>query len=98
MKKFSFSFLLLFFLFSVIQAQVSKKDNVKTNNVEITKDGNYVALTSTKTLFTDTITGKTYTDTKGVVYPVYKSKNEKLYVWKTSKKSGNMYKFYLKFE
>jgi hypothetical protein len=94
MKKFLFSFLLLFFLFSVVYAQSTPKKETKPN-VEITKDGNFVAVTSTKIAFTDTITDKTYTDSKGTVYPVYKSKNEKLYIWKTSR-NGNLYKFYLK--
>jgi len=83
-------FICLFPLFLMAQNEKENKPNV-----EITKDGNFVAVTSTKIAFTDTITGKTYTDSKGVVYPVYTSKNEKLYVWKTSR-NGNLYKFYLK--
>lgn len=63
----------------------------------VTKDanGNYIAIKSVDT--TKAIpTGKTYTDTKGIVYPVYKSRTGKLYVIKTSKTSGNKYNYYLK--
>lgn len=41
-------------------------------------------------------TGKTYTDAKGDKYPVYISKNNKLFIIKTSKKTGKNYNYYLK--
>lgn len=41
-------------------------------------------------------TGKTYTDNKGETYPVYESKNNKLFIIKTSKKTGKNYNYYLK--
>jgi hypothetical protein len=41
-------------------------------------------------------TGKTYTDNKGESYPVYESKNQKLFIIKTSKKTGKNYNYYLK--
>ena len=77
--------ILLFMLF----ASVSYSQNAKLDS-----KGNYVAVKSAK-ITSDTITGKTFTDTKGVSYPVFKSKNDKLYIWRTSKK-GNKYKQYLK--
>ena len=36
-----------------------------------------------------------YTDSKGVTYPVYISKNNKLFIIKTSKKTGKNYNYYL---
>lgn len=41
-------------------------------------------------------TGKTYTDSKGVVYPVFKTSKGKLFVEKTSGKTGKKYRYYLK--
>lgn len=40
-------------------------------------------------------TDKTFTDTKGVVYPVWKSVNGKLYYNKVSKNTGKEYKVYI---
>ena len=58
--------------------------------------GNYVAVKSTSdTAATYKPTGKTFTTTKGDIYPVYVSKNGKLFVIRTSK-TGNQYKQYLK--
>lgn len=64
-------------------------------NVTTTKDGNYVAAKMVKNEAPGKQTGKTYTDSKGVVYPVFESAGGKLYVIRTSK-NGNQYKFYLK--
>ena len=64
-------------------------------NVSVDNNGNFVAVKTTATS-TGIKTDKTYTDAKGVVYPVYRSKNGKHYVIKTSKKTGNEYKMYLK--
>ena len=63
-------------------------------NAQQTKDGNYIAITQQK----DTASkesGKTYTDSKGQVYPVYITPKGKLFVKKISK-AGNSYKMYLK--
>jgi hypothetical protein len=67
------------------------------------KDGNYTAKSrpaSSDSTKTDTgkPTGKTYTDSKGVKYPVLLSPTGKLYVMRTSAKTGNKYKQYLKEE
>ena len=66
-----------------------------SNAQKVTVDakGNYVAVKDTAA--TGKATGKTFTDTKGNVYPVLESKNGKLYVIRTSK-TGNQYKQYLK--
>lgn len=67
------------------------------NAQQVTKDksGNYIAVKSAASDEKAKDTGKTYTDTKGNVYPVYVSKNGKLFVIRTSK-TGNQYKQYLK--
>jgi hypothetical protein len=61
------------------------------------KQGNYIAVKAIKdSTKTDAKpTGKTYTDTKGTVYPVMISKNGKLFVIRISK-AGNRYNQYLK--
>lgn len=59
-------------------------------------NGNYTAIRSSRSDSTVAKpTGKTYTDTKGNVYPVYISINNKLYIIRTSR-TGNKYKQYLK--
>lgn len=66
---------------------------LSAQNVQKDTRGNYIAVK--KQAEPGANTGKTYTDLKGNVYPVYESKNGKLYVEKTSK-SGNVYRMYLK--
>ncbi len=56
--------------------------------------GNYTALTTTKTGSKATATGKFFTDSKGVKYPVFKSERGKLFYRKTSK-TGNVYNVYI---
>jgi uncharacterized protein YxeA len=60
------------------------------------KDGNYIAVKQPTDTSTGKPTGKTYTDTKGQKFPVYISKNGKLYVNRISQKTGQPYKQYLK--
>lgn len=67
---------------------------IKAQNVRQDKNGNYIAIRQIK----DTVlhsTGKTYTDSKGKVYPVYVSKNGTPFINRISAK-GNKYKMYLK--
>lgn len=58
--------------------------------------GNYIAVKSVKdtTKSSDLNTGKTFTDSKGGVWPVYKSSTGRIYALRTSK-TGNKYKQYL---
>lgn len=66
-----------------------------SQNTVKNKDGNYSAIKTTTTGTTGAKpTGKTYTDSKGVIYPVLISKNGKLFIIRTSK-AGNKYNFYL---
>lgn len=45
-------------------------------------------------VFTDTTTNHTY-EIKEIKYPVFTTKNGAFYIWKTSKKTANKYKYYL---
>jgi len=63
-------------------------------NAIVDANGNYQAV-SKATADKGTDTGKTFTDSKGAVYPVFKSSAGKLYYIRTSKTSGNDYKVYL---
>lgn len=65
-----------------------------SQNVKQDKNGNYISIYQRDTTSAKP-TGKTFTDTKGNTYPVYVSKNGKLFVMRTSK-AGNNYKQYLK--
>lgn len=71
-----------------------------SQNVSLDAKGNFYAVNvkKEKPVFTDTITGKIYTNSKGIEYPVFVSRNQKYYIWKTSGKTGNRYKHYLKTE
>lgn len=57
--------------------------------------GNYVAVSNQKVKTPDKDTGKTYTDSKGVVYKVYITSTNRLYILRKSKKTGKEYKQYL---
>lgn len=54
----------------------------------------YTAPTKQSVEFTDSTTNDTYT-IKTDKYNVYKSKTGAFYIWKTSKKTGKKYKYYL---
>lgn len=54
----------------------------------------YVAPTKQSVEYTDSTTTDTYT-IKNEKYNVYKSKSGAFYIWKTSKKTGKKYKYYL---
>ena len=65
--------------------------------VKVDASGNYTALTTSKTGSKATATGKFFTDSKGVKYPVFKSVNGKMFYRKVSK-SGNTYNVYITVE
>lgn len=63
--------------------------------VQKTKNGNYIAVAAARVSTPGRLTGKAYTDSKGVNYPVWISANGKLYIVRISKKTGKEYKQYL---
>ena len=81
MKKF---ILIAFILLSI---------DATAQNVTVDNKGNYIALTASKD--SGTLSSKTYTDSKGVVYPVYITGKGKAFVMKISKKTSKEYKMYL---
>ena len=70
---------------------------VKPANAIVDANGNYQAVTHKKAITENQETGKTFTDTKGNVYPVFKSATGKLFYVRTSANTGNDYKVYLQF-
>jgi len=70
---------------------------VNAQKVTTDAQGNYVAVKRDFAREEAKETGKTYTDLKGVKYPVMESAGGKLFVVKTSK-AGNEYRMYLKME
>jgi len=68
-------------------------------NAKQTADGNYIAIKAdTARSNSDTLTGKYFTDNAGKKYQVYASKKGKLFIVRTSLRTGNQYKQYLKTE
>lgn len=80
--------------FTVVLFFILSSPSTQAQSVKKDAQGNYIAMRTLKDT-TLKATGHTYTDTKGKVYPVYISKNGKLFVIRTSSK-GNLYKQYLK--
>lgn len=72
--------LLIGFIILLLKANLSAKD--------------YVAPTKLSVEYTDSTTIDTYTINNNK-YNVYKSKSGAFYIWKTSKKTGKKYKYYL---
>ena len=88
MKKLLFAVAFAVLSFSGASAQVKTK---------IDKDGNYVQVSASgaRAASPAVSTGKTFTDSKGKVYPVMKSGKGRLFVMRVSGKSGKEYKQYL---
>ena len=79
----------------ILVALFSFTFETSAQTVKVDAQGNYVAVKATRDSTSAKQTGKTYTDSKGIVYPVYVSKNGKLFVRRISAK-GNAYNYYLK--
>ena len=108
MKKHSVKIFALLFVLALFAAACSLKAQTvavspalaqsgseRPANAIVDANGNYQAVTHKKVASEQSNTGKTFTDTKGKVYPVFKSSAGKLYYIRTSKTSGNDYKVYL---
>jgi len=78
-----------------VSPRASIQGAVKAPNAIVDANGNYQAVTHKTQPSEQSNTGKTFTDSKGAVYPVFKSAAGKLYYIRTSKTSGNDYKVYL---
>jgi len=89
------SMLMLLLMAVVATAQTPAKVEEKTANCSIDQSGNYVAVSHAVAEMEPTETKQTYTDSKGVVYPVWLSPKGKPFVYKVSRNTGNKYKFYL---
>ena len=84
MKKIIIAAIMLFSLSMGIQAQsVQKQGN------------NFTQVSNKKSSGKETKTQYTYTDSKGVVYPVWLASTGKAFIKKVSKKTGKEYKQYV---
>lgn len=105
MKKHSVKLFALLFVLALFMAACSLRAQTVGNpasasvsrtttapNAKIDQSGNYVALK--KVQAQPTKTGKTFTDSKGNVYPVWMSPKGKLFYTKVSK-AGNEYSVYI---
>lgn len=82
---------LLFILIITSFSITSYSQTVVTTNSQ----GNYVAFSNPKVKEADKDTGKTFTDSKGVVYKVYQTSTGRLYILRKSKNTNKEYKQYL---
>ena len=85
MKKIILAAIMLFSLNMGIQAQSVER---KGNNFTQVSNKKESSGKETKTQYT-------YTDSKGVVYPIYLSSTGKAFIKKVSKKTGKVYRQYL---
>lgn len=86
-------------LFIIICLASCFADNLMAQQIKADASGNYYQVKSSKTSESKSKqTGKTYTDSKGVTYPIWESVNGKLYVIRISKETGKEYKQYLKID
>jgi len=77
-------------------AQTQAQDTTKAKTeIQIDKDGNIVAIKTGRTSKEPQATGKTYTHTNGQTYPLWKGQKGGYFVYRTSKRSGKQYKYYL---
>lgn len=63
-------------------------------NAEIVRNGNTFSTTQSSQQ-EDVLTPYTWKDSKGIIYPVYITKNGACYVIRVSEKTGKPYKYYL---
>lgn len=95
MKNISITLLLMLSSFVIVSAQSIVKEYKP--NAKVLSDGNYQEIKTTiENEESDSTTGKLFTDVKGVIYPVYKTSKDKLYIVKVSKKTDKLYRKYLK--
>ena len=80
----------------ILAAILSLNFGLNAQTVQKTKEGNYIAVSKPGIDDKAKDTGKTFTDTKGNVYPVFISAKGKLFVIRVSKNTGKEYKQYLK--
>ena len=66
--------------------------------VKPNEQGIYKSLTLPKDSTKAKETGKFYEDTKGNLYPIYKSENGAYFIIRVSKSTNNMYRQYLKLD
>lgn len=98
-KNDSFSFLLRSVrILGIVALSVTVPNIGAAQNATKTKDGNYVAVTTTKKNVEPTNTGKTFTTAKGETFPVFTGAKGALFIIRTSKKTGLEYRQYLKLE
>jgi hypothetical protein len=94
MKKVNFA--IIFFVCLWLLCVIGNATAYGQTKVTQDKSGNYTAVTNTNNAKGSkaVLTGKYFTDSKSIKYPVYKSVNGKLFYIKTSK-AGNKYNVYL---
>ena len=80
----------LLFVFLCASLMVEAQPKVKLDSL-----GNYSSMSIPRVKGVDTATGKMYTDSKGIKYPVYKTSTGRIVYHRISKNTGKEYKVYL---
>lgn len=79
---------------SIIIAIMLLTLGAQCQRIKMDANGNYISTKAVKS--EPTSIGKTYTDSKGVVYPIYKGAKGGMFIIRTSAKTNKTYKQYLK--
>lgn len=87
--------LFILLIMSTIGYSQSTKTTTKVYEPNVVLQGKQFTPKSTASKSLDKPTEYTYKDKAGTVYPVYSSKNGKLFCYRVSKKTGKEYKFYI---
>lgn len=86
--------LIIFVMFFGLTNSI-KADNNPKAKVEVIQQGSTFSIKSNNIKIEPTKTNYTFKDSKGIEYPIYLTSKGKAFVYKTSKKTGKQYKYYL---
>lgn len=65
------------------------------DSTNVVLEGKIFSTTKVSSKQSDIKTGFSWKDSKGNIYPIYLSSNNKAFVWRISAKSGKKYRYYL---
>lgn len=84
-KIFLYTLFMLFTEYGIAQNFIQEGNTFKQQKTEKVNDNDSINI----------VTKYTYIDSNNIHYPIYLSKSGKAFIWKTSKKTGKRYKYYL---
>lgn len=84
-KIFLYTLFMLFTEYGIAQNFIQEGNTFKQQKTEKVNDNDSINI----------VTKYIYIDSNNIHYPIYLSKSGKAFIWKTSKKTGKRYKYYL---